>query len=113
MIDIKAILTTTVLPIDGAYKVRTLEDKERESVLLRLNGVAHYISHPDTKVIVEKLGATKAESNLFIGLAVGESALCLPIKQGLSDRTRNGFSSPHQAVEELGMLSVRLITRVE
>ncbi|OGZ54064.1 MAG: hypothetical protein A3H64_00445 [Candidatus Ryanbacteria bacterium RIFCSPLOWO2_02_FULL_45_11c] len=109
----KAILSTTVLPIDGTYCVRTLTGTEREDALRSLAGVPHYVGHPDTKKIVEALGAVPAPSKLFSGLAIGERALCFPIKQGLSSRGQEGFSSPHQAVEEIEKLDVRVITRLE
>ncbi|OGZ44824.1 MAG: hypothetical protein A3J54_00615 [Candidatus Ryanbacteria bacterium RIFCSPHIGHO2_02_FULL_45_13b] len=109
----KAILSTTILPIDGNYSVRTLTGVEREEALSSLVGAAHYIGHPDTKKIVEALGATPAPSKLFGGLEIGEQALCFPIKQGLSDRGQEGFSSPHQAVEEIEKLDVRVIMRLE
>ena len=109
----KAILSTTVLPIDGSYRVSTLKGAEREGALAALAGVPHYVGHPDTKKIVEALGATPAPSKLFGGLEIGEQALCFPIKQGLSSRGQEGFSSPHQAVEEIEKLDVRVITRLE
>ena len=108
-----AILSTTILPVDGAYSVRTLQGEEREQSLVSLVGCAHYIGHPDTKKIVEALGATPAPTKLFGGLGVGEHALCFPIKQGLSSRGQEGFSSSHQAVEEIEKLDVRVITRLE
>ena len=101
----KAILSTTVLPLDGQYKVVTLGSTPD------ITGVPHYIGHPATRDIVESLGAVKAGSNLFAGLEVGESALCFSIKQGLSTRATEGFTSPHQEVS-MDALVVRKITRV-
>jgi hypothetical protein len=108
----KAILSTTVLPIDGTYKVYTLAGEAREHLLNSLSGVPHYVGHPDTKAIVEALGATQAPTKLFTGLEVGEQAVCFPIKQGLSTRATEGFTV-HQAIEEVGTLDVRVITRLE
>lgn len=107
------ILSTTILPIDGTYRVVTLRGEEREQSLSSLTGVPHYIGHPDTKTIVEALGAIPAPTKLFAGLQVGEVALCVPIKPGLSDRGKEGFSSPHQAIQEMETLDVRLLTRIE
>lgn len=111
-INIKAILSTTILPVDGCYVVRTLTGDERAKVLESLSGVPHYIGHPDTKTIIEALGAVPAPTKLFAGLEVKEAALCFPIKQGLSDRGKEGFCSPHQAIEEINSLDVRIIKRI-
>jgi hypothetical protein len=102
---ISAILSTTVLPLDGNYAVQTLE------TIPEIGGIAHYIGHPATKQIVEQLGAAQAASKLFTGLSVGESAIAVSIKQGLSTRATEGFTSPHQEVD-INMLTFRLITRL-
>jgi len=103
----KAVLSTTVLPLDGVYEVKTLRAGEVPS----LKGVPHYIGHPDTKAIVESLGAVPAPTKLFEGLQPGEKAVCFPISPGKSSRAKDGFTSPHQEVE-LGNLQVRVITRL-
>jgi len=100
-----AILSTTVLPLDGEYDIKTLKE------IPDISGVSHFIGHPATREIVEKLGAVKAESNLFTGLKVGETALAFSIAQGKSSRSQNGFTSPHQDVK-IEDLSVRLIIRL-
>lgn len=104
----KAILSTTVLPLDGVYRVETLPAGQ----IPALAGVPHYIGHPDTKAIVESLGAVQAPEKLFPGLQPGEQAICFPIAQGKSTRATEGFTMPHQAVD-LSDLQVRVITRVE
>jgi hypothetical protein len=109
----KAILSTTILPVDGTYRVVTMQGEYRELTLNSLSGVPHYIGHPDTKAIVEALGATQAPTKLFTGLEIGEQAVCFPIKQGLSDRAKEGLTNPNQAIEEIGTLDVRVITRLE
>lgn len=105
---ITAILSTTVLPLDGVYRVETLPAGQVPDIA----GVPHYIGHPDTKAIVESLDAVPAQTKLFTGLQVGEKAACFPIQQGKSARAVDGFSSPHQAVD-LADLQVRVITRME
>ncbi len=112
-----AVLSTTVLPIDGTYEVKTLTAEERASVFKAiagemnpLKGVPHYIGHPDTKQIVEALGAVQAQTKLFAGLKVGELAVCFPIKQGLSTRASEGFTA-HQAISEIETLDVRVLRR--
>ena len=103
-----AVLSTTVLPLDGTYRVETLPPGE----IPTLTGVPHYIGHPDTKTIVEGLGAVPAPTKLFSGLQIGEQAVCFPIAQGRSTRATEGFTTPHQAVD-LGDLQIRVITRLE
>jgi hypothetical protein len=103
-----AVLSTTVLPVDGVYRVVTLPPGQIPS----LAGVPHYIGHPDTKDIVEGLGAVPAPQKLFPGLAVGEQAVCFSIAQGKSTRAVDGFTGPHQNVS-LSDLQVRVITRLE
>lgn len=103
----KAVLSTTVIPLDGVYQVETLPPGQIPS----LQGVPHYIGHPDTKAIVEELGAVPAPTKLFPGLQVGEQAICFPIAQGKSTRVVDGFTSPHQEVT-LADLQVRVVTRL-
>ncbi len=102
-----AVLSTTVLPLDGVYQVTTLPAGERPDI----TGVPHYIGHPATREIVESLGAVPAPSKLFTGLHQRESAIAFSIRQGRSTRAVDGFSSPHQAC---GMedLEVKVIYRV-
>lgn len=88
-----AVLSTTVLPLDGVYEVETVDPEQ-----VNIEGVPHYIGHPATKNIVEQLGAVQAESKLFAGLEPGEMAVCFSIAQGKSTRAKDGFTSPHQEV---------------
>jgi hypothetical protein len=106
---IKAVLSTVVIPVDGVYKIQTINKGE----LPDLSGVPHYIWHPDTKKIVEEtFGAVPAEGKLFKGLKPGESAVCFPIKQGKSSRRERGFSEAHQKVT-LDDLDIRVVERLE
>ena len=100
------VLSTTVLPLDGVYKVETAQE------IPNLTGVPHYIGHPDTRAIVEGLGAVMAPTKLFAGLQPGEKAVCFPIQQGKSTRAVDGFTSPHQNVS-MDDLQVRIITRLD
>lgn len=108
MPEFVAVLSTTVLPIDGVYRVHTLPKGD----LPNIKGVPHYIGHPATKAIVESLGAVEASTKLFPGLQPGEQAICFPIAQGKSTRAQDGFTSPHQDVR-LEDLQIRVITRLE
>ena len=101
---VKAILSTTVLPIDGTYTITTLSN----TPIMR--DIPHYVGHPDTKKIIEELGAVQSDSKLFLGLRPGESAISCSIKQGLSSRAVDGFSSAHQSVT-VDMIEFRRITR--
>ncbi|AOQ24663.1 hypothetical protein MTAT_20080 [Moorella thermoacetica] len=102
----KAVLSTTVLPVDGIYVVVTWPPGEIPDI----RSVSHYIGHPATRDIVESLGAVPAESKLFKGLEVGERAVCFPIQQGKSKRAENGFTVDQDV--NLEDLSVRIITRL-
>jgi len=103
-----AVLSTTVLPLDGTYRVETLPPGKVPDIA----GVPHFIGHPDTRSIIEGLGAVPAPTKLFSGLQVGEQAVCFPIAQGRSTRATEGFTTPHQAVD-FSDLQVRVITRLE
>jgi hypothetical protein len=109
---IKAILSTTVLPVDGTYSVTTLDGEQKERVLSSLKDVPHYIGHPATKQIVEQYGAIPSPSKLFEGLEAGEFAVAFSIKQGRSNRKTDGFTSPHQEVT-MDDLDVRIIHRLD
>lgn len=106
-----AVLSTTVMPVDGVYRVETLRGERRAAMLEAVNGLPHYIGHPDTKAIVEALGCVPSTAKLFKGLEVGEATVCFPIKQGLSTRATEGFTA-HQAISEIETLDVRLLSRI-
>lgn len=78
-----AVLSTTVLPLDGVYSVCTIQEGEEKP---DVKGVPHFIGHPSTKALVEQLGAIQAPTRLFAGLKLGEKAVALSIKQGRSSR---------------------------
>jgi len=105
---IVAVLSTTVLPLDGVYRVETLP----VGFVPNLAGIPHYIGHPTTKNIVESLGAVPAPTKMFQGLLPGQQAICFPIAQEKSPRNVDGFTSPHMNVG-LEDLQIRVITRIE
>jgi len=105
---IVAVLSTTVMPADGIYEVKTINYEQIPCIF----GVPHYIGHMDTRKIVEYLGAKQANTKLFAGLKVGEMAICFPIAQGKNLRASYGFSSPHQSVD-LTDLAVRVLIRIK
>ena len=115
MKKIKAVLSTTVLPLDGVYEVKTLPPGEMPDI----SGVPHYIGHPATKAIVEGLGAVPADTKLFPGLGpdsgggpgYDQVAVCFPIAQGKSTRATDGKTVDQDV--DLSDLSVRIITRLD
>lgn len=106
MKGIIAVLSTTVIPVDGTYIIETIKK------VPEIRGVPSYIGHPDTKKIVEDLGAIPATTKLFKGLKVGESAIAFAIKQDKSTRNQKGYTENHQNVT-IDDLSVRIVTRIE
>jgi len=98
-----AVLSTTVIPLDGTYEVKTVE------IPTNIKDVPHYIGHPSTKQIVESLGAIPAQFKLFGGLQVGETALTCAIKQGQSIRT-TGTIDQDVTIDQL---SFRVMTRLQ
>ncbi len=103
-----AVLSTTVIPQDGLYRITRLLPKD----LPPLKKIQHYIGHPATKGIVEEMGAIAAPTNIFKGLQPGECAVCFPISGHLSDRYRNGYTLPHRFVT-IRDLSPKLLKRLE
>jgi len=108
--NIVAVLSTTILPVDGTYQVVTLQDSDLTEVKNIIEGIPHYIGHPSTKEIVESFGAVVAPTNLFEGLKSGESAICFSIRQGMSSRKTEGKTVDQDIT--LDMLSIRLITKI-
>ncbi len=104
-LNVVAITSTSILPLDGSYEIHKLAE------VPKLDGLKHYIGHPATANIIEKLGAVKSETKLFKGLEIGESQLTFAIKQGMSDRS-NGGTAINQDVT-IDMLEVRVITRLK
>lgn len=118
---IKAVTSAVIIPLDGLYRVVTLNEVEArnlcESQVETQDGVLipYYIGHPATAAIaVKSLNNTvdKATSNLFEGLEPGESLISLALKPGVSTRRTEGFTQPHQeaTVDDIWF---RLTTRIE
>lgn len=129
-----AILSTTILPLDGMYAVVSEEaiglltegvhvspalatqadlavPYDLPSVVVKWGGTPHYVGHPATAALIEKRGAVKAATNLFPGLEIGQAALCVAIKQGRSTRATKGHTEAHQEVT-WDDLTIRVIQRV-
>lgn len=100
----QAVLSSTVLSLDGSYTVQTLDSAPVVS------GLPHYVGHPDTKAVLDAAGAVHTKG-LFAGLQVGQAfyacSLAQPRNGGADDHTT------HQAVTDpLNDLVWRLVTRV-
>lgn len=129
-----AVLSTTVLPLDGMYVVVSEETigpltegvhvspalatqadlavpYGLPSVVVKWAGTPHYVGHPATAALIEERGAVKAATNLFPGLEIGQGALVVAIKQGRSSRATLGHTQPHQEVT-WDDLAIRIIQRV-
>lgn len=97
-----AILSSTVLPLDGDYKVETVPFPTT------LTGTPHYVGHPNTKSLLEALGAVPATERLFGGQQVGDVVLAVP----LATNTRDGGWTKDVAVTSVGELKARRVTRI-
>lgn len=100
-ISFVAILSSTVLT-DGTFQCETI------SFPNDLSGVPHYVGHPDTKALIEALGAVQATEKLFDGLEIGESYLAVP----LANNKREAGWTVNQAVSDLSQLTAKLVRRV-
>ena len=119
----QAILSTTILPIDGLYAVLGGTDTQPVvhgsvvspvgihygsiykalawadiGIKVSFGGIPHYVGHPATQALIEALGAIPAPTRLFPGLLVGQAALTVGIRQGRSARANLGHTEPHQEV---------------
>ena len=98
---LKAILSTTVLT-EGTF---TCREVSFDSVDLK--GVPSYVGHPDTKALLERMGAVTTPG-LFDGLQVGECFLAVP----LANNKREAGWTVDQAIQGLGDLKAKLVVRV-
>ncbi len=96
-----AILSSTVLT-GGTFECKEVAFPQD------LSGTPHYVGHPDTKSLVEALGAVPATSKLFGGLQIGESYLAVPLAQ---NKRENGWTV-HTAVSDVSQLKAKVVTRI-
>lgn len=101
MIKFVAILSSTVLT-DGTFECQTIPFPTD------LSSVPHYVGHPDTKALIEALGAVQSSEKLFAGLEVGESYLAVP----LAKNARTEGWTTNTAVSSISELTARLVTRI-
>lgn len=100
MKNIVAILSSTVLIIDGTYACTTLSN------IPDVTGVPHYVGHPATKVILDDAGAIHTPG-VFKGLNVGQSMLVVSLA---NNQRVDGFTT-HQNVDISG-LTFKVVTRI-
>lgn len=96
-----AILSTTILTV-GDFRVEQIAFPES------LAGIPHYVGHPETKALIEELGAQQAPEKLFTGLQVGETYLAVP----LANNKREAGWTVHQAVAGVHELRAMRVTRI-
>lgn len=97
-----AVLSSTVINVSGNY------DVEVGVSMPEIQGLTHYVGHPDTRKVVEELGAKYAgQGELFKGLEVGESFVAVP----LANPDRSSGWTVDQALESIDQLRVTLVTR--
>lgn len=114
-VELVAVCSTTILPVDGTYLVHTFPAEELPTLFKNISRLRlpHYVGHPATKAILEQeLNCTPAPTKLFPGLAhEGTAMLCFPIKQGQSDRSQGG-SAVNQEIT-IDNLDCRIVVRRE
>ncbi len=101
MTEFVAILSSTVLT-DGTFQCETIPFPAD------LYEVPHYVGHPDTKALIETLGAVQASEKLFAGLEVGDSYLAVP----LAKNVRAEGWTVNTAVSDISQLTAKVVTRI-
>lgn len=106
-----AVLSTTVLPLDGVYQISRVPVQEAlEALRRKFIGTRHYVGHPATKRLLEEYGCLQASVKLFPGIEIGEWCLCFPIKQGQSDRSQGGTTVNQET--SIDNLECRIVWRI-
>lgn len=107
---IKAILSSTVLTVDGLYKVETVDGGAALEILFEAakGGVTHFVGHPATKVMLESVGFKQDSKKLFAGLQPGESFVAVP----LAVNPREGHVTSDQAITAWSDVTVKVVTRI-
>jgi hypothetical protein len=101
-LNLVAVLSSTVLGIDGVYR-------RQEVNFPNIEGVVHFVGHPNTKALIEGLGAVPSTEKLFSGLEVGQAFLAVPLAQN----PREEGWTKDTAVLSVTELKAVVITRVE
>lgn len=106
-VNLVAILGSSILTAPGLYRYTDVPTSDLD--LIDLEGLPHYVGHPTTKGIIEKLGGTPATSKYFDGLNVGESYIAFSLK---SSRGPKGWSEDQSDIT-MDDFVLKLITRIE
>jgi hypothetical protein len=107
---VAAIVTATILPIDGVYEIFTLRFRrthrwDRDS----LAGIPHFMGHQSTRRILERLGSIKSEANMYRGQEIGDVVISVSIRPGAHPRRYLGKTA--EAIVSMDDLQWRRITR--
>lgn len=107
---IKAILSSTVLTMDGTYKVSSLSGQEAAEAIASAakNGVTHFVGHPSTKILLDAAGVKQDQNKVFVGLKTGESFIAVP----LAVNPREGHVTSDQAISAWSEVIVKVVTRI-
>lgn len=101
---IVAALSSTVINVTGEYRVEV-----GISVPNSLEGIPHYVGHPDTAAVLNRLGAVaQPKGSMFGGLEIGQSFVAVP----LQNPDRSGGWTVDQALASVDQLRVTLVTRI-
>lgn len=99
----QAVLSSTVLSLDGSYTVKTLDAAPDVA------GVPHFVGHPSTKEVLNNAGAVYTPG-LFAGLEPGQSFLASSLAQPRS----GGQDATTQETEVTPAdLTWRVVTRLD
>ena len=103
--NIVVVLSSTILIVDGIYERKTIALSEVPSI----EGLDHYIGHPDTRKLAESAFKLIFHEGKFGGLKNGETALCLPLQN--LDRSQGW--SVDTAISSMKELQFVTITRLK
>ena len=110
---IVALLSSTILTVDGTYKVETLDLEGFKDLVFDKKGIPHYVGHPFTLALIEKIFKdifVFQKGEYFSGLKAGESFLTISLKN--SNRHKVGFTTD-KVVTSLNDFVFKTVTRIE
>lgn len=86
-----AILSSTVLSLDGTYQYAALPSMPVDLAA----GIPHYVGHPATRYLLDQAGAVYTPG-YFAGLEVGQTYLVAQLKD---PRKGNAFTVDHPNID--------------
>lgn len=99
---VRAILSSTVLSLDGTYRYESI------ATIPTVTGIPHYVGHPATRYLIDQAGAVYTPG-YFPGLQPSEAYLVAQLKD---PRKGGAFTADVPGVEP-GDLKWGIVTRVE